>query len=160
MIVNNKKGGCAHCFKCKNVCRFDAINVINGDFVTDELNCEGCSNCLYVCPTRTISMPDALSGSSFIARNQFCHGGNRWKCRPKATKVLEHAGVRIVKSAGKTTIKEAYNQMIKNWYPFIKMVMTVLLLQLLTLSRSTNNNICYGICIIKTKYVTLRNVKQ
>jgi MinD superfamily P-loop ATPase len=62
--------GCTHCFKCKKVCRFDAINVINGDFVVDELNCEGCSYCFHVCPTRTIKMLDALSGKFFISRSR------------------------------------------------------------------------------------------
>ncbi len=62
--------GCVHCFKCKNVCRFDAINVINGDFVVDELNCEGCSYCFHVCPTRTIKMEDALSGKFFISKSR------------------------------------------------------------------------------------------
>ncbi len=62
--------GCVHCFKCKNVCRFDAINVINGDFVVDELNCEGCSYCFHVCPTRTIKMLDALSGKFFISKSR------------------------------------------------------------------------------------------
>lgn len=62
--------GCVHCYKCKNVCRFDAINVINGEFVVDELNCEGCSYCFHICPTRTIKMPDALSGKFFISKSR------------------------------------------------------------------------------------------
>jgi MinD superfamily P-loop ATPase len=62
--------GCTHCFKCKNVCRFDAINVINGDFVVDEMNCEGCSYCFHICPTRTIKMFDALSGKFFISNTR------------------------------------------------------------------------------------------
>jgi MinD superfamily P-loop ATPase len=62
--------GCVHCYKCKNVCRFDAINVIDGEFVVDELNCEGCSYCFHVCPTRTIKMPDALSGKFFISKSR------------------------------------------------------------------------------------------
>ncbi len=62
--------GCVHCFKCKKVCRFDAINVINGDFVVDELNCEGCSYCFHVCPTRTIEMRDNLSGNFFISKSR------------------------------------------------------------------------------------------
>jgi MinD superfamily P-loop ATPase len=62
--------GCVHCFKCKNVCRFDAIHVINGDFVVDELNCEGCSYCYHICPTHTIKIPDALSGKFFISKSR------------------------------------------------------------------------------------------
>jgi MinD superfamily P-loop ATPase len=62
--------GCVHCYKCKNVCRFDAINVIDGEFVVDELNCEGCSYCFHICPTRTIKMPDALSGKFFISKSR------------------------------------------------------------------------------------------
>ena len=38
-------------------------------------------------------------------------GGN---VGPKATQVLEHAGVKIVEFAGETTIREAYNHLVKN----------------------------------------------
>ena len=62
--------GCTHCYKCKNVCRFEAINIIDGDFVVNGLNCEGCSYCFHVCPTRTITMPDALSGRFYISRSR------------------------------------------------------------------------------------------
>ncbi len=102
--------GCTHCFKCKNVCRFDAINVINGNFVVDELNCEGCSYCFHVCPTRTISMPDALSGKFFISKsrleNTLVHArlniaaDNSGKL---VTKVRDEAK-RVAKEEGKKTI--------------------------------------------------------
>lgn len=62
--------GCVNCYKCKNVCRFDAIDVIDGKFIVDELNCEGCSYCFHVCPTRTIRMDDALSGKFFISKSR------------------------------------------------------------------------------------------
>ena len=65
-----KTEGCTHCFKCKKVCRFDAIHVINGDFVVDELNCEGCSYCFHVCPTRTIKMLNARSGTFYISKTR------------------------------------------------------------------------------------------
>ena len=68
-FINTK--GCTHCFKCIKVCRFDAISVINGDFIVDPLECEGCSYCFHVCPTRTIEMKNRLSGKFFISKTRF-----------------------------------------------------------------------------------------
>jgi len=45
---------CIRCGKCKDVCRFDAIPIINNQYVVDPLNCEGCGYCARVCPTRAI----------------------------------------------------------------------------------------------------------
>ena len=63
--------GCTHCFKCMKVCHFDAISIIEGDFVVDPLECEGCSYCFHVCPTRTIEMKPRLAGKFYISKTRF-----------------------------------------------------------------------------------------
>ncbi len=45
---------CTKCGKCAAVCRFNAIPIINGQFIVDPLKCEGCGYCARVCPTETI----------------------------------------------------------------------------------------------------------
>ncbi|MEE4259869.1 MAG: ATP-binding protein [Bacteroidales bacterium] len=45
---------CTKCGKCAEVCRFDAIPIIDGNYVIDPLNCEGCGYCARVCPEDAI----------------------------------------------------------------------------------------------------------
>ncbi len=61
---------CIKCGKCKDVCRFDAVPVINEKYVIDELNCEGCEYCAYVCPTNAIVMNDNLAGDFYISKTR------------------------------------------------------------------------------------------
>ncbi len=58
---------CIQCGKCADVCRFDAIPVVDGKYVIDEISCEGCGYCPRVCPTDAITMEDQLSGKCFIS---------------------------------------------------------------------------------------------
>jgi len=66
-----KTEGCVHCYKCIKACHFDAISVINGDFVVDPMECEGCSYCFHVCPTQTIEMNSRLAGKFHISKTRF-----------------------------------------------------------------------------------------
>ncbi len=58
---------CIQCGKCAEVCRFDAIPVIDGKYIVDEISCEGCGYCPRVCPTNAITMEDQLSGKCYIS---------------------------------------------------------------------------------------------
>ncbi len=58
---------CIRCGKCKQVCRFDAINIIDNQYIVDPLNCEGCGYCARVCPTRAIVNNDLKAGQWFVS---------------------------------------------------------------------------------------------
>ncbi len=58
---------CIDCGKCRDSCRFDAINE---DFTINPIKCEGCSFCYHVCPVSAITMKDTLSGQYFISRTR------------------------------------------------------------------------------------------
>ncbi|MCK5822026.1 MAG: ATP-binding protein [Bacteroidales bacterium] len=45
---------CIACGKCLDVCRFNAISIIKGQYIVNPVNCEGCGYCARVCPTETI----------------------------------------------------------------------------------------------------------
>jgi MinD superfamily P-loop ATPase len=58
---------CVNCGKCKEVCRFDAINVIQNQHRVDALSCEGCWYCSRVCPTGAIEMKEQKAGDLYIS---------------------------------------------------------------------------------------------
>ncbi len=61
--INQEK--CIKCGNCKNVCRFNAIDIIDHKYVVNELNCEGCGYCPRVCPTDAIIMKKMISGDLY-----------------------------------------------------------------------------------------------
>lgn len=69
-IAEINQDECIQCGKCKDVCRFDAVPVIDGQYFINELNCEGCGYCFHVCPTDAIAMNDSLSGDFFISKTR------------------------------------------------------------------------------------------
>jgi len=58
---------CIKCGKCADVCRFNAIPIIDGKYVVEPLNCEGCGYCPRVCPTDAIEMSEQNVGKLFIS---------------------------------------------------------------------------------------------
>lgn len=61
---------CIRCNKCKQVCAFNAINFVDGQFFVDELDCEGCGYCYHVCPSQAITLNDAFSGNTYISKTR------------------------------------------------------------------------------------------
>ena len=58
---------CIRCGKCKEVCRFDAIPIIDGKYIVEPLSCEGCGYCARVCPTNAIENKDLNVGKWYIS---------------------------------------------------------------------------------------------
>ena len=58
---------CTNCGECKEVCRFDAIHVIDGQHRVDPVSCEGCWYCSRVCPTEAINMNVQKAGDFYIS---------------------------------------------------------------------------------------------
>ncbi len=58
---------CIKCGECANVCRFNAIPIIDGQFVVNQLNCEGCGYCARICPVNAITNLDNNVGKWFIS---------------------------------------------------------------------------------------------
>jgi len=58
---------CIGCGKCEDVCRFDAISIIENQYIVNSLNCEGCGYCARVCPTNAIENKDLNVGKWFVS---------------------------------------------------------------------------------------------
>ncbi len=58
---------CMKCGRCARVCRYDAIPFVNGQYVVQDLDCEGCGYCARVCPFQVITMEDQHVGQWFIS---------------------------------------------------------------------------------------------
>ena len=74
-IVTEK---CIGCGKCKELCRFDAVNfdgpandIVEKTFTVDPVSCEGCKVCVEFCPADAIEFEDAINGQWFISDTRF-----------------------------------------------------------------------------------------
>ncbi|MBD3225427.1 MAG: (4Fe-4S)-binding protein [Caldithrix sp.] len=61
---------CTNCGACADVCRFDAITVLEGHYTIDAINCEGCGYCPRVCPEKAISMIEQKVGQRYISHTK------------------------------------------------------------------------------------------
>lgn len=62
------KDKCTQCGKCREICRFNAIDE---SIVIDSISCEGCAFCSFVCPVGAIEMRENVSGEWFISETRF-----------------------------------------------------------------------------------------
>lgn len=59
---------CTGCGKCREFCRYGAVNE---NFEVDSYGCEGCAVCTIVCPSGVISMEKKVSGQVFSSETRF-----------------------------------------------------------------------------------------
>jgi len=62
------KDVCVECGRCRELCRFNAINE---DFIVDPISCEGCAFCHYVCPVEAVEMKENIAGEWFVSNTRF-----------------------------------------------------------------------------------------
>lgn len=53
---------CIGCKECINNCRFGAVKEIDNNVIVDEVFCEGCGVCEYVCPAEAVTLYDDIAG--------------------------------------------------------------------------------------------------
>ena len=61
---------CTACGECADVCRFDAIPVINNLYIVQPLDCEGCGYCARICPVEAIKMEVQNVGRWYISNTR------------------------------------------------------------------------------------------
>ena len=59
---------CIGCWKCIEVCRFDAISE---NFEINPYNCEGCAVCTLVCPENAVFLSPRVSGQAVSSTTRF-----------------------------------------------------------------------------------------
>ncbi|MDX9780759.1 MAG: ATP-binding protein [bacterium] len=84
---------CIQCGKCAEVCRFNAIDIVNGSHHVKELDCEGCGYCARVCPVNAI-------------KNIRNHVGYWYRSRIKTGAGMIHARMKVgAENSGKLVAK-------------------------------------------------------
>lgn len=58
---------CTACGRCAEVCRFEAVEEREGEYLIDPIACEGCAVCYYECPAEAILLEEPVSGHWFIS---------------------------------------------------------------------------------------------
>jgi len=59
---------CIKCGKCKQVCRFDAVQKADDSYTIINLDCEGCAYCAEICPVKAIQMVEQNVGKWYISQ--------------------------------------------------------------------------------------------
>ncbi len=63
-----KTKDCSMCGRCREVCRFGAIDE---NIVISGMKCEGCGACVFVCPDDAIELREEKTGKVFISETRF-----------------------------------------------------------------------------------------
>ncbi len=63
---------CSGCGTCLDLCRFKAVNLVQGCAQIDPISCEGCGVCSHFCPEGAIDLAPAINGQWFLSAT--CQG--------------------------------------------------------------------------------------
>ncbi len=58
---------CTACGRCAEVCRFQAVQEVDEEYLIDPIACEGCAVCYYECPSQAIRLEEPVSGHWFVS---------------------------------------------------------------------------------------------
>ncbi|MDH5405979.1 MAG: 4Fe-4S binding protein, partial [Candidatus Aminicenantes bacterium] len=67
-LASINKELCTECGRCRELCRFGAIDE---DYKIDKVDCEGCGVCHHFCPAGAIEFNERVSGEWFISQTRF-----------------------------------------------------------------------------------------
>lgn len=62
---------CTNCGICEDLCRFDAIHLIDGQTTISEFSCDGCRLCEIACPVNAIKMEENMDSRWFESETRF-----------------------------------------------------------------------------------------
>jgi MinD superfamily P-loop ATPase len=62
---------CTGCGICIDLCRFNAVELINGHYVIDEYACEGCGLCVIACPENAIRSEIYENNNLYLSNCRF-----------------------------------------------------------------------------------------
>ncbi len=62
---------CTNCGICEELCRFDAISLVDGQTTISEFSCDGCKLCEIACPVNAITMEENMDSSWFKSDTRF-----------------------------------------------------------------------------------------
>lgn len=96
---------CISCGRCMEICRFDAIQKINGSYKINEYACEGCGVCAYVCPEKSIELQDDIAGYLKLYRDTRVFSTARLKMgRGNSGKLVSAVKTALLDAAPKTDL--------------------------------------------------------
>ncbi|MCK5029651.1 MAG: ATP-binding protein [Bacteroidales bacterium] len=70
VIAKIDEDKCTNCGMCADICRFNAIPVIDNQHTINSLNCEGCGYCERVCPVEAITMHEQNVGDWYVSKTK------------------------------------------------------------------------------------------
>lgn len=62
---------CNGCGRCEEVCRFEAVSSVDGQYWIDPIFCEGCAACYYQCPEDAILLEKQQAGEWYISETPY-----------------------------------------------------------------------------------------
>jgi len=62
---------CTNCGICEELCRFDAISLVDGQTTISEFSCDGCKLCEIACPVDAIKMVENMDSRWFESETRF-----------------------------------------------------------------------------------------
>jgi len=61
---------CIQCGKCLDICRFDAVEIIENKHIINGISCEGCGYCARICPENAITNYPLNVGEWYVANTR------------------------------------------------------------------------------------------